>query len=130
MNHYLTNFILATALMGCTSSVQQTYQSNYVYSPMPIADTQKDEQPDTHTTAKPITKPIKAVTMTLCPVIADVKAIVLPPLIDYSKVTFRSHREALQAMAAQLADMRRLVREHKELDVKQLGCKPYKVLVE
>ena len=130
MNHYFTNAILATALMGCTSSVQQTYQSNYVYSPTLVAETQNDTAESKAQTTKSVLKPIKTVTLTLCPVTVDVKAIVLPPLVDFSKSTFRSHREALQAMAGQLADLRRLVREHNETDVKSLGCKPYKVLVE
>lgn len=130
MKHYFTNAILAVVMMGCTSSLQQTYQSNYVYSPTLITESQNDTTDSKTHTTKSVLKPIKTVTLTLCPVATDVKAIVLPPLVDFSKTTFRSHREALQAMAGQLADMRRLIREHKEIDVKTLGCKPYKVLVE
>ena len=131
MNRHFTNAIVAAAMMGCTSSsVQQTYQNNYVYSPTPIAETHSDTPESKALTTKSVLKPIKTVTLTLCPVSANVKAIALPPLVDFSKSTFRSHREALQAMAGELADLRRLVREHKELDVKSLGCKPYKVLVE
>lgn len=130
MNHYFTNAILAVAMMGCTPSLQQTYQSNYVYSPTLITESENDTTDSKTHTTKSVLKPIKTVTLTLCPVPTDVKAIVLPPLVDFSKTTFRSHREALQAMAGQLADMRRLIREHKEIDVKTLGCKPYKVLVE
>ena len=131
MNHYFTNAIIVTAMMGCTpSSVQQTYQNNYVYLPTLVTETQNDTSESKAIPTKPVLKPIKTVTLTLCPVSADAKAIVLPPLVDFSKTTFRSHREALQAMAGQVAELRRLVREHNEISVKSLGCKPYKVLVE
>ena len=131
MNHYFTNAIIVAAMMGCTSSsVQQTYQNNYVYLPTLVTETQNGTPEIKAQTAKSVLKPIKTVTLTLCPVSANVKAIVLPPLVDFSKTSFRSHREALQAMARQVAELRRLVREHNETEVKTLGCKPYKVLVE
>lgn len=130
MNHQVTNFILATVLMGCTSSVHQTYQSNYVYSPTLTTEAYTETHKDAPTQVKPGAKPVKAITITLCATAPENKAIPLPPLVDYGKLSFRSHREALQAMATQIAEMRKLIRDHNENKVKSLGCKPYKVLVE
>ena len=122
--------LIAVVLVSCTASVSTSHR--YVYSPVTTRTIVTDE--DLYTTPSPppttaaSTIPFKApktALMTLCTPVAQ---ITLPPLNEYSKTKYATHKDALNVITNHLAELRAMIRGY-NAKVTQ-SCKPYRVLVD
>ena len=119
--------LLAVVLVSCTASVSTSHQ--FVYSPVTTRTivTDEDTPSPPPTTAAP-TIPFKApktALMTLCTPVAQ---ITLPPLNEYSKTKYATHKDALNVITNHLAELRAMIRGYNAKATQ--ACKPYRVLVD
>jgi hypothetical protein len=133
MSTRLARVCVLASLMGCTSSVNHNTINNYAYSTTMQAGSNTppvEHKAEVKTITKWTVKTPKHVTLVLCQTVPPLKPPVLPPLVDYSKLTFRSHNEAMRAMASHIAELRKILRNYNDETYTSNGCKPYKVLLE
>ena len=119
--------LIAVVLVSCTASVSTSHQ--YVYSPVTTRTIATDEDtpspPPTTAASTILFKAPKTALMTLCTPVAQ---ITLPPLNDYSKTKYATHKDALYVISNHLAELRAMIRGYNAKATQ--ACKPYRVLVD
>lgn len=122
--------LIAVVLVSCTASVSTSHQ--YVYSPVTTRTIVTDEDLDITPSPPPTTaastilfKAPKTALMTLCTPVAQ---ITLPPLNEYSKTKYATHKDALNVITNHLAELRAMIRGYNAKATQ--ACKPYRVLVD
>ena len=137
----ILNFVrtatIVAVLVSCTSSVSSTYQ--YYYSPTSyssVANTSystnvREAHPSNTPTSNTnkgataiVTRSPKTATMLLCTPAGKLQ---LPPLSDYSRGKYTSHKDALSVLSNHLAELRASVRAYNNR--LSQDCKSYSVLV-
>lgn len=119
--------LIAVVLVSCTASVSTSHQ--YVYSPVTtrtiVTDEDTPSPPPTTAASTILFKAPKTALMTLCTPVAQ---ITLPPLNDYSKTKYATHKDALYVISNHLAELRAMIRGYNAKATQ--ACKPYRVLVD